>query len=218
MTSTSQHLLQTFPLILILILCIFGVESLGAEFTFELQDNAKQCFFEVIEKDKEVTLEYQVVTGGQYDVDIMISDPRRTVLYQNQKKQYESFTFTASMTGEYSFCFSNEFSTFSHKLVYFDLQVGEEGPLPGVGEHLTAMTQMETSSHEVHKNLNVINDFQTHHRLRETQGRKRAEDLNERVMIWSSFVSIAILAIGFFQVVILKSFFSERKPSLMYGY
>ena len=58
------------------------------------------------------------------------------------KKQYDSFTWTAAVTGEYRACFSNEFSTFSHKLVYVDFQVGEEEPLPGVGEHHTAMTQV----------------------------------------------------------------------------
>ena len=58
------------------------------------------------------------------------------------KKQYDSFTWTADVTGEYRACFSNEFSTFSHKLVYVDFQVGEEEPLPGVGDHLTAMTQV----------------------------------------------------------------------------
>ena len=58
------------------------------------------------------------------------------------KKQYDSFTWTADVTGEYRACLSNEFSTFSHKLVYVDFQVGEEEPLPGVGDHLTAMTQV----------------------------------------------------------------------------
>ena len=58
------------------------------------------------------------------------------------KKQYDSFTWTADVTGEYRACFSNEFSTFSHKLVYVDFQVGDEEPLPGVGDHLTAMTQV----------------------------------------------------------------------------
>ena len=50
------------------------------------------------------------------------------------------------MTGEYKACFSNEFSTFSHKLVYVDFQVGDEDPLPGVGDHLTAMTQVRNSA------------------------------------------------------------------------
>ena len=101
---------------------------------------------------------------------------------------------------------------------------------------------METSAQEVHENLNSIIDYQTHHRLRETQvldkslvltsknhlgtnllffpfqGRKRAEDLNERVMIWSFFVTISMIIVGLTQVCVLKSFFSEKKPSQMYGY
>lgn len=82
------------------------------------------------------------MTGGHYDVDVILSDPRNNVLYKQVKKQYDSHTFKAETTGEYKACFSNEFSTFSHKLVYIDFQVGEEAPLPGVGEHLTAMTQV----------------------------------------------------------------------------
>ena len=82
------------------------------------------------------------MTGGQYDVDVLITDPRKNTLYKEVKKQYDSHTWKATMTGEYTVCFSNEFSTFSHKLVYVDWQVGEEEPLPGVGEHMTAMTQV----------------------------------------------------------------------------
>lgn len=188
------------------------------ELTFELPDAAKECFFEVIEEGTESTLEFQVVTGGHYDVDVLLMDPRQNVIYKQVKKQYDSYTWKASMSGEYRVCFSNEFSTFSHKLVYMDFQVGDEAPLPGVGEHLTAMTQLETSAQEVHENLNSIIDYQTHHRLRETQGRKRAEDLNERVMIWSIFVTLSIMVVGVSQVMVLKSFFSEKKPSQMYGY
>ena len=50
------------------------------------------------------------------------------------------------------------------------------------------------------------------------QGRKRAEDLNERVMIWSVFVTLSMIIIGISQVMVLKSFFAEKKPSQMYGY
>ncbi len=64
-----------------------------------------------------------MVTGGHYDVDVILTDPKQTVLYKQVKKQYDSFTFTAAIQGEYKACFSNEFSTFSHKLVYIDFQV-----------------------------------------------------------------------------------------------
>lgn len=187
------------------------------ELTFELPDNAKECFHEIIEKDTESTLEFQVVTGGHYDVDVILTDPTRNVLYKQIKKQYDSFQWTAEKTGEYIACFSNEFSTFSHKLVYIDFQVGDEDPLPGLEAAQEPLTQMESSAREIHENLNAVIDYQTHHRLRETQGRHRAEDLNERIMIWSIFVTVAIFMVGFGQVFVLKSFFSEKRPSQMYG-
>lgn len=34
--------------------------TLGVELTFELYDNAKDCFYEVVEKNTSATLEYQV--------------------------------------------------------------------------------------------------------------------------------------------------------------
>lgn len=187
------------------------------ELTFELPDNAKECFHEIIEEGQESTLEFQVVTGGHYDVDVTLTDPTKEVLYKQIKKQYDSHTWTAAKTGEYIACFSNEFSTFSHKLVYIDFQVGDEDPLPGLEGSVEPLTQMETSAREVHENMNAVIDYQTHHRLRETQGRHRAEDLNERIMVWSVFVTFAIFCVGFGQVFVLKSFFSEKRPSQMYG-
>ncbi|KAI4459882.1 transmembrane emp24 domain-containing protein [Holotrichia oblita] len=155
---------------------------------------------------------FLVVTGGQYDVDVTLEDPKKEIIYKQIKTQFDSHTFTAAHDGVYIVCFSNEFSTFSHKLVYMDLQVGDEQPLPGIGEHVTVMTQMESSAQDIHKALNTILDFQTHHRLRETQGRKRAEDLNERVLWWSCLETLAILTIGIGQVFVLRNFFTEKKP------
>lgn len=71
---------------------------------------------------------------------------------------------------------------------------------------------METSSVDIHKYLNLIIDLQTHHRLREAQGRKRAEDLNERVLMWSILEALSIIVIAASQTFMLKSFFSEKRP------
>ena len=84
-----------------------------------------------------------MITGGNYDVDMELTGPNGQSLYKDTKKQYDSFTWTTDQKGEYNFCFSNEFSTFTHKVVYFDFQVGEEKPLiEDDGGHATAMTQV----------------------------------------------------------------------------
>lgn len=116
-------------------------------------------------------------------------------------------------TGIYAACFSNKFSSFSHKLVYVDFQVGEEAALPGIDEHATVLTQMESSSQIIHKALNHILDAQTHHRLQEAQSRKWAEIINERIMVWSLFETFFMCVIGATQVIVVRNFFKERKPS-----
>ncbi|XP_045449043.1 transmembrane emp24 domain-containing protein 7 [Melitaea cinxia] len=197
----------------LLVTLISGIYSKNVELTFELPDSAVECFYQEIEQNTSATLEFQVITGGQYDVDVKIEGPNKQILYQQNKMQYDSHQFTAQQTGVYKVCFSNEFSTFSHKLVYMDFNVGPEKALPGVGEHATVLTQLETSAGEIHSALNRIIDHQTHHRLREAQGRKRAEDLNERVFWWSLGETFAIICVTFTQVMVLKNFFSDR-PSL----
>ncbi|XP_040829108.1 TIR domain-containing adapter molecule 2-like [Ochotona curzoniae] len=167
------------PLLLLLLL---GPGPGGAsEITFELPDNAKQCFYEDIVQGTKCTLEFQVITGGHYDVDCRLEDPDGKVLYKEMKKQYDSFTFVASRNGTYKFCFSNEFSTFTHKTVYFDFQVGEDPPLFPNENRVSALTQMESACVSIHEALKSVIDYQTHFRLREAQGRSRAEDLNTRV-------------------------------------
>ncbi len=61
---------------------------------------------------------YQVVTGGNYDVDLELKSPSGKFLYKEAKKQYDQIEKTADENGVYVFCFSNEFSTISHKVIY----------------------------------------------------------------------------------------------------
>lgn len=76
-------------------------------------------------------------------MDCYVEDPLGNTIYRETKKQYDSFTHRAEVKGVYQFCFSNEFSTFSHKTVYFDFQVGDEPPiLPDMGNRVTALTQV----------------------------------------------------------------------------
>jgi len=61
------------------------------------------------------------VTGGNYDVDVELKSPSGKIIYQTTKKQYDQVEKTADEDGVYQFCFSNEFSTFSHKVIYIGL-------------------------------------------------------------------------------------------------
>ncbi|KAK7095953.1 transmembrane emp24 domain-containing protein 3-like [Littorina saxatilis] len=206
-----------FSILLVVIAGFLAHDVLCGELTFELPDNEKMCFHEEIDKGVESTLEFQVVMGGNYDVDMELTAPNGQMLYKDVKKQYDSFTWKADFKGVYTFCFSNEFSTFTHKVVYFDLQVGEDKPVvESMGEHASAMTLIETSAVSIFEELKKVLDLQTHFKLRESQGRAFAEDLNERVLLWSIGESILIVLIGIGQILVLRSFFtSKHKTSAM---
>ena len=117
-------------------LTVFKICKIPQYFNFEL----------LIVNEKLININYlfcQVVAGGNYDVDMELLAPSGRIIYKDSKKQYDSHTWTTDMKGEYKFCFSNEFSTFTHKIVYFDLQIGDDQPLNDVLEHqATAMTQV----------------------------------------------------------------------------
>lgn len=202
------------PLLLPLLLLLLRAERpQGTELTFELPDSAKQCFHEDVERGVRFSLDYQVISGGHYDVDCSVEDPLGNTIYRETRKQYDSFTYRADVQGVYQFCFSNEFSTFSHKTVYFDLQVGDEPPiLPDMENRVTALTQMESACVTIHEALRTVVESQTHYRLREAQDRTRAEDLHSRVSYWSLGETIALFVVGVSQTLLLKSFFAEKSP------
>ncbi|XP_053368586.1 transmembrane emp24 domain-containing protein 3 [Clarias gariepinus] len=197
----------------VIILTLYSALISGTELTFELPDNEKQCFYEEIEEGVTFHVDYQVIAGGNYDVDCFVTDPLNNALYDERKKQYDSFTHTTAMKGVYKVCFSNEFSTFSHKTVYLDFRAGEqERLLPGMSSP-TALTQIESTCLSIHEILKVVADTQTKYRLREAQDRLRAEDLNLRVSYWSIGEAVIICMVSIGQVLMLKSFFKEKKSN-----
>ena len=70
---------------------------------------------------------------------------------------------------------------------------------------------MQSSALAVHDSLKVVIDHQTHHRLRESTGRGFAEDLNTHVQYWSLFELSAIVICGIGQILLLRSFFTDKK-------
>ncbi|XP_008303250.1 transmembrane emp24 domain-containing protein 3 [Stegastes partitus] len=198
-------------LLLLLHVCVV----FGTELSFELPDNDKQCFYEELEKDVKFDIDFQVIAGGNYDVDCFVTDPQNNVLYNEKKKQYDSFSHTTIMKGEYKVCFSNEFSTFTHKIVYLDFRHGDEEPLLQTMTRSTALTQLESSCVSIHEILKVVAESQTWYRLREAHDRTKAEHLLERVTYWSIGETVLLFVIGIGQVMMLKSFFADKKGSVL---
>lgn len=141
--------------------------------------------------------------------------PHEKEIYSGQRQKYDTVEFTAEIDGEHQICFSNEFSSFSHKVIYFELVVGEEAPLTeNIGAHHVALTQLETSIVKIHEALRVVRDYQTHHRLREAQGRWVAGHLNTQVQYWSLGETMLFVIVALLQVFVLRRFFAVKRTNI----
>ena len=65
----------------------------------------------------------QVQSGGSFDIDYEVVGPEDRVIMTGEKERQGDFVFTAQTTGEYRVCFNNEISTFTDKMVDFELAV-----------------------------------------------------------------------------------------------
>ena len=65
-------------------------------------------------------------SGGDFDIDFEVRDPNDKVLLDGTKERQGDYVLTANTVGEYSFCFENDMSTLTEKLVDFDIMVESE--------------------------------------------------------------------------------------------
>lgn len=62
--------------------------------------------------------------------------------------------------------------------------------------------------------MKSVGESQTRYRLREAQDRTKAEDLLQRVTFWSMGETVLLFVISVGQVMMLRSFFSNKKASV----
>lgn len=203
-----MHFVASLVLVCV-VLC--GVRADGTTLTFELPDRQRFCLSERFEGPKDYVFEYRVLRGGKQDVDVYVKSPNGKVLHKKTQAKEGTFEFESSR-GDWSFCFSNEFSTWSHKIVYVELRSQELPSLAGEAgaEKPSVRTSSENSCDEIHEQLSTVVKYQRDYRLKESIGRHLAEALRTHIGWWSVTQTIAILLTGLGQSFILKRFFTEN--------
>ncbi|XP_067052501.1 transmembrane emp24 domain-containing protein 1-like isoform X2 [Acropora muricata] len=93
-------------------------------FTTIVDPGKVNCFYDELEPNRTLEIEYQVIEGGgDLDISFKIISPRGVMLVKDDKRTDEVHTVTTPHGGVYSFCFDNSFSTVAEKMVYVDLDL-----------------------------------------------------------------------------------------------
>lgn len=92
--------------------------------TVKVGANERQCLYAQVDQiNSKVGFYFAVQSGGSFDIDVSIIAPNGNIQYQEPKEKQGEFSFTATVLGEYQFCFSNDMSTFAEKSIEFEISV-----------------------------------------------------------------------------------------------
>ncbi|KAK0117904.1 hypothetical protein ONS95_012220 [Cadophora gregata] len=183
--------------------------------TYKLGANEKACFFSNIEnKGSKIAFYFAVQAGGSFDVDYEVRGPFHNVIMDGQKERQGDFVFTATETGEYSFCFNNQMSTFAEKFVDFEIAVENEqrASLPAKqGTSPEQTSALEESIFKLSGQLSTITRNQKYFRTRENRNFSTVRSTERRIFNFSVIESLMMVCMAGLQVFIVRFFFQGAR-------
>lgn len=196
--------------------------GLDTTLTYKVPAGSRECFFEDISAEGEIDLEYQVVQGGELDIDFEILDPYGRILAIDHRRMENLHVIEKlSADGTYQFCMDNSFSLFSDKMVYLDVLIydPQETTAAATTEENDAMvveldiklSDMMDSLGAIQKHLAKAINTQQYFKAREARHRHTAESNNSRVQWWSLSYCIVLVTVGVIQVYVLRRLFREKR-------
>jgi len=196
------------------IILLFVCYSMQCQAYFITVDaHAEECFFDKVEIGTKMGLTFEISEGGFLDIDVRIVGPDNKVIYQGERETSGKYTFAAHLPGKYTYCFSNQMSTMTPKVVMFDMEVGDapKQDTKGEGEETADHTKMEEMIKELTTSLTGVKHEQEYMSVRDRIHRSINESTNSRVVLWSFFEAVVLFTMTMGQVYYLKRFFEVRR-------
>ncbi|TGZ84552.1 hypothetical protein EX30DRAFT_300376 [Ascodesmis nigricans] len=196
-------------------LSLFVPESVATALTYKLHPSETQCFY--ISNDKpssKVAFYFAVQSGGSFDVDYKVTGPTGRIILEDTKERQGEFVFTAKETGEYSFCFSNDMSTFAEKLVDFEIAIENEAraELPSKqGTSPEHLSSLEESLFKLSGQLSTISRSQKYFRTRENRNFSTVRSTESRIFNFSVIESLMMVTMSCLQVFVVRFFFQGAR-------
>lgn len=218
--SRVLHVSCFLTSLLLLLLPPQGCLAYPKRYTFELPDGESHCFYESLRAPGPYVFLYQVIYGKNLDVDVTIKDANGQIVKHNERSSQDEITIKVEKNGTYSFCFGNEFSSTTHKMVFFELSSDVLDTLAydaGETQPHGVLSRALTNAESVHLYLSRAESLQIKLRNRDAADRLVGEDLNAAVMHWSATVVLMIVFTTIGQVYLLRRLFAD-KPTIQASY
>ncbi|KPV78621.1 uncharacterized protein RHOBADRAFT_23682 [Rhodotorula graminis WP1] len=227
------------PLLVVVALLAAAPRAAASALTTTINANERSCFYAAVDKVGEKVGFYfavcrpppslpsarpprpghppdashatQVQSGGSFDIDWTVTDPNDNIIIDGERERQGDYIFTAHAAGEYTFCFSNDMSSLSEKLVDFDIMVESE-PRPIAPAKPTGLTEqtssLEESIYRLSGSFSSIQRTQRYFRTRENRNVSTVRSTEWRIFTFSLLESCLMVGMSAFQVSVVQRFFS----------
>jgi len=191
---------------------LFLILGISEAYFISIDAHAEECFFDKVKSGTKMSLMFEVAEGGFLDIDIKIYGPDGKIIHSGDRESNGKYTFAAHMDGNYKYCFSNAMSTMTPKIVVFDLDIGDK-PKEQVDKEAGDANQNKLTEmiNELSTSLTGVKHEQEYMEVRERIHRSINDNTNSRVVLWSFFEALVLVAMTLGQVYYLKRFFEVRR-------
>ncbi|KAL6266434.1 hypothetical protein P5V15_003284 [Pogonomyrmex californicus] len=200
--------------------CVFLVISIVSvrSYFITVDAHAEECFFDKVEFGTKMGLTFEIAEGGFLDIDVKIVGPDGRMIYQGEQESSGKYTFAAHTSGVYTYCFSNQKSTMTPKVVMFNMDIDEnrkqtednaggEGGQDGEGNH----GKLDDMIKDLSTSLWGVKNEQEYMQVRDRNHRAINESTNFRVVVWAFFEAMVLVCVTIGQIFYLKRFFEVRR-------
>lgn len=192
--------------------------------TFALGAQETQCYYILIEKPQtSISYYFAVQSGGAFDIDYTIKNPRGEVIDSGEKKRQGEFVILAEITGEWEVCFANGMSTFAEKVIDFEIAFAENDhtdfranmphqpnakPLEHVGNMLATVEKIDSQLDNLQRTL-------LYYKTRNNRNHATVKSTESRIYYFSIFEVLLMVGMAFLQITVVQLFFRGSRKQLV---
>jgi len=209
--------------------------------TYRLAANEKTCFYaDVAQQGAKVAFYFavrsllhtyrlsatgtdtaqKVQSGGSFDIDYTVHSPTDRIVLDGQREKQGDFVFTATEApGAYSFCFDNNMSALSDKLIDFEITIENEArsaALPAKqGAPAEQTSLLQESIYKISGQLSTITRNQKYFRTRENRNFSTVRSTETRIWRFSVIENVVMVGMAGLQVFVVRFFFQGARKGII---
>ncbi|CAI4054588.1 Erp2p SKDI_01G0660 [Saccharomyces kudriavzevii IFO 1802] len=210
----STIALPSFFIVLILALVnLVYASSSYAPVAITLPAFSKEClYYDMLTEDDALAVGYQVLTGGNFEIDFDITAPDGGAITSERQKKYSDFLVKSFGVGKYTFCFANNYGTALKKV---EITLEKEKTLTDEPEVEVNTDDIiaDNAIEEIDRNLKRITKALDYLRAREWRNMSTVNSTGSRLAWLSILVMIIIAVISIAQVLLIQFLFTGRQKN-----